>query len=80
MARTDNTRPDRIRQDEAPELPWTRILNQQGRRSQGHGQPFKARLRRARTHSERRHVKNVLASGGQTDNTYDRSSVKWDMW
>lgn len=80
MAHTDNTKPWKLRQDEAPELPWFKILNQQGRRPQGGGMPYKQRLRRARTHSERRHVKNVLANGGQTDNAYDRSSVKWDMW
>lgn len=80
MARTDNTLPYELRQQDAPYLPWTKILNQQARRPRGKGMTFKKRLRRARTHSERQYVRNVLANGGQPGNAYDRSSVKWDIW
>jgi len=79
MARSDNTLPDHLREADAPELPWNKILNSQGRRPQGGGMPFKKRLRRARTHSERRHVKNVLARGDQPGAAYDRHSVVGDM-
>jgi hypothetical protein len=80
MARTDNTQPDKIREAEAPELPWFRILNQQGRRPKGGGMSYKKRLHRARTHSERRYVKNLMANGGQPGSAYDRHSVRRDMW
>lgn len=80
MARSDNTLPDRLRELDAPELPWTKILNQQGRRPKGGGLPYKQRLRRARNHAERRFVNNTLARGDQPGNAYDHHSVKWDMW
>lgn len=78
MARTDNTRPIRLLEDELDELGFsaTRILNTRTRR----GGSFKHRERRRWNHADRARVKNDLRFGREPLSTVTRNTVRSDMW
>lgn len=78
MARTDNTRPIRLLEDDmnAKGFSATRVLNTRTRRSGS----FKQRERRRWNHADRARVKNDLREGREPLSTVTRMTVRNDMW
>jgi hypothetical protein len=73
MSRTDKTMPWRLREEDLPDLPWHRILNEEmnsfGRREMRrwwHAERFKARL--------------ALQNRDQPEPTRTRHCVRYDMY
>ena len=73
MSRSDNTLPWRLREEDRPDLPWSRILN-----TEIHG--YGRREMRRWQHAERFKAKLALRGGEQPAPTRTRHSVRWDMW
>lgn len=75
MARTDNTMPWRLLQQDRPYLPWTRILN-----TRSDWRPFKAGLRSAYWRSQRRRVHMDIGADVEPAPSRPRSSLDWKLW
>lgn len=83
MSRTDNTMPWRIREEDLPDLPWHRILNEEinafGRREMRrwwHAERFKAK----RALQEARQRRSIIWNRDQPAPTRTRHSVRYDMY
>lgn len=65
--------PWQLREEDAPELPWIRILN-----TGTNG--YKKRERRRWWHSERQRVRQDLREGFEPARTFTRQTVRNDLW
>ena len=74
MSRTDKTMPWRLREEDAPELPWIRILNTPIN-------AFGRREMRRWWHAERNKAKLAIRNGDECPApSRTRHSVRRDMW